>query len=126
LPYYDARIGVRVEEEMVHYHSGRADKKSAPVEFDSSYKPVGSVYHAAPGTLDHWLTERYCLYAIDRYGQLRCGDIHHHPWPLQPAEFALRINTMTNPLGIRLPDTAPLAHFGRYLEVIAWRATPLV
>jgi len=126
LPYYDARMNVQLEQETVHYHSRRVDKKSTRAEFHASYKPTGEVYRSAPGTLDRWLTDRYCLYAVDRRGQLRHGDIHHLPWPLQPAEVELRANTMTNPLGIRLPDTAPLAHFARYLEVIAWRATPLV
>jgi len=125
LPYYDAEISVRLEEETVHYHSFRADKRNGRAEFDASYKPVGSVYRAASGTLDHWLTERYCLYAVDRRGRLCYGDIHHHPWPLQPAEFALRINTMTRPLGIILPETLPLAHFARRLDVVAWRITPL-
>ena len=27
---------------------------------------------------------------------------------------------MTLPVGIKLPDTAPLAHFSRRLDVIAW------
>lgn len=126
LPYYDARMNVQLERETVHYLSRRVDKKSTHAEFHASYKPAGEIYRSAPGTLDRWLTDRYCLYAVDRSGQLRCGDIHHLPWPLQPAEVELRVNTMTNPLGIRLPDTAPLAHFARYLEVIAWRATPLV
>jgi uncharacterized protein len=125
LPYYDARMNVRLKRGTVQYHSIRVDKKSPRAEFHAFYKPTGAVYRAAPETLDRWLTDRFCLYAVDRSGRLRYGDIHHLPWPLQAAEVEIRVNTMTNPLGIKLPDTQPLAHFARYLEVIAWRAVPV-
>ena len=125
LPYYDARMNVRSKRGTVQYHSMRVDKKSPPAEFHASYKPTGPVFRAAPETLDRWLTDRFCLYAVDRSGRLYYRDIHHLPWPLQTAEVDIRVNTMTNPLGVSLPDTQPLAHFARYLEVIAWRAVPV-
>jgi uncharacterized protein YqjF (DUF2071 family) len=126
LPYYDARIAVQWERGSVHYHSIRVDKKSAGAEFHASYKPTGEVYRSAPGTLDRWLTDRYCFYTTGRGDQLHYVDIHHLPWPLQPAEVELHVNTMTSPLGIKLPDTAPLAHFARRLDVIAWPVESLV
>src|SRR5918996_2668258 len=118
LPYYNARMNVRLERGTVHYRSIRVDKRSAHAEFHASYKPTGEVYRSAPGTLDRWLTDRYCFYAIDRRGHLGYADIHHLPWPLQPAEAELQINTMTEPLGIQLPHAPPVAHFARRLDVI--------
>jgi uncharacterized protein YqjF (DUF2071 family) len=125
LPYYHARMSVRLEQGTVHYRSLRVDKRSSGAEFHASYKPAGEVYRSAPATLDRWLTDRYCLYAIDRRGRLGYADIHHAPWPLQPAEAELRTNTMTEPLGIRLPEIPPVAHFARRLDVIAWRVVPV-
>lgn len=125
LPYYDARITIRSEPESVHYQSTRVDKISPGAEFHASYKPTGPVYRSAPETLDRWLTDRYCLYAVERAGRLGYAEIHHAPWPLQAAEVDLRVNTMTNPLAIKLPKTPPLAYFARYLEVIAWRMVPV-
>ncbi len=125
LPYYDARITVRSEPESVHYQSTRADKISAGAEFNASCKPTGPIYRSAPETLDRWLTDRYCVYAVGRAGRLGYAEIHHAPWPLQHAEVELRANTMTKPLEIQLPNTPPLAHFARYLEVIAWRMVPI-
>lgn len=125
LPYYDARMTARFEGETVHYRSIRLDQKNSGAEFDGSYNPAGAVYRSASGTLDHWLTERYCLYAQDRRGKLRYLDIHHLQWPLQPAEVALRRNTMAAFVGIELPDVPPIAHFARYLEVIGWPSETL-
>lgn len=125
LPYYNARITVRSELGSVHFQSTRLDKRGAGAAFQASYKPTGAVYRSAPATLDRWLTDRYCLYSRGRASRLGYGEIHHAPWPLQRAEVELRVNTMTNPLKINLPDTPPLAHFARYLEVVAWRMVPV-
>lgn len=125
LPYYDARITVQPEGDTVHYQSSRTERATAAAEFDASYRPVGAPYRSAPATLDRWLTDRYCLYALDRAGRLAYAEIHHAPWPLQPAEVELRVNTMTDPLEIKLPNTPPLAHFAWYLEVVAWAMVPV-
>ena len=37
-----------------------------------------------PGTLEHFLTERYCLYTADG-GRLYRAELHHPPWRLQAA-----------------------------------------
>jgi hypothetical protein len=75
---------------------------------------------AETGSLAAWLTERYCLYSVDQYQKVLCGEIHHIPWPLQPAEANIVVNTMTTPPGIRLPDIPPLLHFARRLDVLLW------
>jgi uncharacterized protein len=125
LPYYDAEMTFELDQDAVHYRSVRVDKNAAPAEFSASYRPTAAVYHAAPGTLDHWLTERYCLYAGRNPDQIVYGEIHHAPWALQPAEVQLRVNTMTQPIGIELPDTKPISHFARYQEVVAWPIVPI-
>jgi len=56
-----------------------------------------------------WLAERYCLYVVERGRALR-ADIHHPPWPLQPAEATIGLNTMARPLGLEL-DSEPLLHY---------------
>ena len=124
LPYYDAQMKIQLDDEAVQYESVRVHEWAVPVAFSASCKPIAPVYHAAEGTLDHWLTERYCLYAGEKHDQVVYGDIHHPPWRLQAAEVDLRLNTMTQPMGIRLPDTKPISHFARYQEVVAWPIVP--
>ena len=75
--------------------------------------------HPSSGTLEHWLTERYCLYTTVK-GRVYRGEIHHEPWPLQNAEADIPVNTMAKASGITLRDTKPLLHFARRLDVLIW------
>lgn len=118
LPYVHARMTSRREGESVAYAS---ERKGHAAAFEGRYGPAGPVYTAAPGSLDHWLTERYCLYVPDGRGVLHRGEIHHAPWPLQPAWANIRVNTMAAPAGLRLPDIQPKLHFSRRLDVGVWR-----
>jgi uncharacterized protein YqjF (DUF2071 family) len=124
LPYFDAQMSVEPSEKKVAYHSARIHDKAPPAEFEATYGPTGPVYYSAPDSLDRWLTARYCLYAAHGK-QVVYGDIDHPPWPLQPAEMDLRVNTMTKHLGITLPVAKPLLHFARRLDVVAWPIVPL-
>lgn len=125
LPYYDARMGVQVEGNIVGYDSVRTHKNASPAEFRGGYCSTSPIYYSASGTLDHWLTERYALYGALKPGQIVYGEIHHLPWPLQRAEIELHTNTMTRALGFDLTSTKPLCHFARYQEVVAWPIVPI-
>ena len=74
---------------------------------------------ARPGSLEHFLTERYCLYAASRRRLYR-GEIHHLPWELQEAKVELAENSMAQPAGIELPPQPDLAYFARELKVLFW------
>jgi len=126
LPYARARIVVRRTPDGIAYASRRVERKAPPAEFAARYRPTGEVSVAAPGTLAHWLTERYCLYAVDRRGGLHRAEIHHPPWPLQPATVEIERNTMTAALGLTLPGAAPLVHFAERLDVHVWAPSPLL
>jgi uncharacterized protein YqjF (DUF2071 family) len=66
------------------------------------------------------LVERYCFFTLDRSGRVIRGDVDHPPWPLQPAEASIAVNSMTTPFGIDLPGVPPLLHFARKIEVVMW------
>lgn len=120
LPYYKAAIRLdRPSSHSTLYLSQRTHSNTPTAEFRGSYAPVGPIRRALQGSLEYWLTERYCLYTVHR-GIVFRGDIHHEPWPLQHAEAEIRENTLTRPLGISLPDTAPLLHFSKKLDVLLW------
>lgn len=125
LPYFHARMTVRLQEGWIHYVSRRVCSGPSPADFIGRYRPTGDVYRAERGLLQHWLTERYRLYTLGKRQQLSQGDIHHLPWPLQTAEAEFETNTMAMAQGIRLPKTAPLLYFARRLEVVVWPMRPL-
>ena len=89
-------------------------------------RPTGPVYQAERGTLDYFLVERYCLFMKSRTGELGYLDVHHLPWPLQPATARIDVNTMAAAAGIELPADPPLVHFARHLEVLAWNCGDVV
>jgi uncharacterized protein YqjF (DUF2071 family) len=121
LPYFDARMSVTFHDGQVQYDSLRTHKRAAPAHLRMRYRPTGPATVTRPGTLDDFLTNRLCLFAANRRGQIYCGDIDHAPWPLQPAEAEIETNTMTGQIGVKLPDVPPLLHYARRLDVVAWR-----
>ena len=120
LPYFDARMSYRKEGDEISYRSTRTHRGAPPAEFEGRYRPAGGPVESRPGTLEDFLTERYCLYAADGRGRVRRGDIHHRHWPLRPAEAEVQTLRMTGQIGVTLPDTPPLLHFSERLDVLAW------
>lgn len=120
LPYMDADMACEAEGEAVRYRSRRIHRGEPGAEFRGCYGPSGEVFTARPGTLEHWLTERYCLHAADEEGRLLTADIHHAPWPLQPAWAELEVNTMAEPFGIDLHRPPESLLFARGIEVALW------
>ena len=121
LPYYTASIDVTRQGGWVDYWSERlADNDAAPAEFEGRYRPIGPVQQARPGSLEYFLTERYCLYNVDDEFKAYRLEIHHPPWDLQVAEADITLNTMADAAGIRLPSMAPLVHYSRRQDVVAW------
>jgi uncharacterized protein YqjF (DUF2071 family) len=121
LPYVHARMSLVSTRDTILYASERIHRDTPKATFRGSYAPAGDVAFARPGSLEDWLTNRYCLYTQDRRARLLRCDINHAPWPLQPAEAQIEINTMTAPYGIDLPAQVPLLHFSKRLDVVVWR-----
>jgi uncharacterized protein YqjF (DUF2071 family) len=120
LPYFRSRMSVREEDGWIHYRSERTHPDAPPASFAGRYRPRGEAAPARPGSLEWFLTERYCLYSADARGRLFRGDVQHAPWPLQAAELELEHNGATQQIGLAPPTTPPLAHFARRLDVVAW------
>ncbi|MFL5864287.1 MAG: YqjF family protein [Solirubrobacteraceae bacterium] len=125
LPYFHARMTIERRPPAVDYRSDRTSGDGPAAGFEATYRPVGDVFHAEPGTLDHFVAERYCLYTVNDTGQPLRGEIHHPPWPLQAAQAMITVNTMTLPWGIELPSEEPLLHFSRLQNVVIWPLRPV-
>jgi len=107
LPYFHAAMSCERQGQAVHYASERRNGSGAPLRFAASWSARGPVSTAAKRSLEHFLVERYCLFALRR-GQLVCGDIAHAPWRFASADVQITHNDMASPLGCRL-EGAPVS-----------------
>lgn len=111
LPYHHARMTCARVGDHVQYDSARG-----AAEFSASYRGTGDLFHAEPGTLEYFLTERYCLYT-EAGGRTYRAEIHHLPWDLQRGEATVDVNTMA-PLA--LGDEAPHVLFSPRQDAVVW------
>jgi uncharacterized protein len=116
LPYVWANMSARREHEEVVYRIRRRGGRGR--QFTARYRADGPTFQAEPGSLEHFLTERYCLYTVEEGVVLR-ADIHHPPWLLRSASADVGVNTMA-PTGIELTGE-PLLHFADRQDVLVWR-----
>lgn len=119
LPYYRARMEVQHDGDAVGYRSRRVHPGAAPAELNMTYRPIGDPVLPRPGSLDHWLVERYRLFTVHG-GRVRAAEIHHPPWRLRPAMAKFRTNTMTEGLGLELSSGDPRLAYAEEQEVLIW------
>lgn len=120
LPYMDAHIREHWLDSWYHYQSTRIHRGEPAASLSVRFRGTGGEFEATAGSLEHWLTARYCLYAATPVGQLLRGEIDHAPWRLQTAEAITGQNTMLAPLGLEPLDEQPHLLFSSHLAVHAW------
>jgi uncharacterized protein YqjF (DUF2071 family) len=123
LPYFRSRIEVDQGGEGIAYDLMRTSDDGPPAYFKARYGPKGEELPIRDGSLERWLTERYCLYTLDDEQRIQRGDIHHPPWPLHEARAEIETNTMAMPFGIEL-EGEPLLHFSPRQDVVIWPLQP--
>jgi uncharacterized protein YqjF (DUF2071 family) len=121
LPYFRARMSCEQSQGSIEYASERTHRGAASGAFEARYGPVGGTFSRQCGSLEHFLTERYCLYTAGSEGGVFRGEIHHAPWPLEAAKAELRKNTMAEAAGFSLPAERPLLHFSKRQDVVVWQ-----
>jgi hypothetical protein len=118
-----ATIAARKPEgRSIHFRSQRLHGPKAeagPVRLEVSYTPEGSPATARRGSLDEFLTERYCVYSQHGRNYYRI-EIHHQPWALQKAAVEFTANNMAEPMGVQLPAQPALCHFSRTQKMLVW------
>jgi uncharacterized protein YqjF (DUF2071 family) len=125
LPYWKSSMKMKGRgSERIEYSSKR-EHGPRPAILRGAYGPTSAPFHAIPGSIRHFLTERYWLYAFNR-GRLYRGQIHHLPWSLQEAQCEIEENSMTAAVGIDLPSKPTLVNFARELKVLVWAPERLV
>ncbi|MGH9904543.1 MAG: YqjF family protein [Pyrinomonadaceae bacterium] len=117
LPYYHSEIEVEEDEQTIDYSLERID--DPPAEFEATWKIGETLPYSHPGSLEFFLTERYCLYS-EREGEIYRADIHHEPWPLQKATLTSLRSSMIESHGLPTPKGDPLIHYAEEVSVDIW------
>ena len=117
LPYKHAKIELTKHEDKYSFNSKRLEGDCL---FNAHYQPVSEPYSAETGTLEHWLTERYCLYAESPDKTIYRTEVHHAQWSLEKADAEIRTNQLADNFDFELPGQPVITHFSKKIEVIAW------
>jgi uncharacterized protein YqjF (DUF2071 family) len=115
LPYHHARMEMDVDTGGIDFRSVRADAPTAAC--DVRYEPMGRPAAAAVGSREYFLVERYLLYTVSER-RLWQGQVHHEPYPVQPARAQVLREGLVAAAGIERPEEPPpLVHFAREVNV---------
>ncbi|HLL16238.1 MAG TPA: DUF2071 domain-containing protein [Pyrinomonadaceae bacterium] len=116
LPYFNSDIDLRQEGDIIHYRLRRADR---PAAFDASWEIGKELPEAEPGTLEFFLTERYCLYSASGESIYRAR-INHRPWPLRQAALLSYVSDIAESDYLPRLKGKPLVHYAEALSVDVW------
>lgn len=117
LPYFHARMTQKREAEGFAFTSVR---RGGGARFRGRYRPSGPVRESAPGTFEHWSSERYCLYTSSSTGRVTRVQVHHVPWPLQPAEVEIEESDLLAAAGLTPLNAPPVCHYSKGVHVISF------
>jgi uncharacterized protein YqjF (DUF2071 family) len=127
LPYHYASMSMTQElvSQEISYQSERRWPEPVPATIRAKYAVTGPIEPARPGTLEHFLAERYVLYAKDATG-LYLGRVHHSRYPLQTATLLELDEALLRAAKIRRPEgPPPLVHYASRVDVDIWPLEPV-
>jgi len=143
LPYFNADMKLTQKGNTIDYSSRRKDALTygeffaaeAPdipgaandsglhdhprAELNASWNIGEPLPQSSPGSIEFFLTERYCLYSLHRQRLYR-SRIFHEPWPLRQATLNSRESTMIQSLGIAESQQVPWLHYAEEIAVDIW------
>jgi hypothetical protein len=111
LPYFRSQMSLDRRDNSVAYRSRRLWPGTAgpgceiraaigPQLWHGIPDPALPPGRAVPGTLEHFLIERYILYAAPAQGQLLAGRVHHSPYPVHNARLESLDETLLAATGL--------------------------
>jgi uncharacterized protein YqjF (DUF2071 family) len=105
LPYWHARMAMESDGDgRTRYRSDRHWEEGSPASLDVRYERGEELAPVAPGSLEHFLVERYLLYAVTARGALLCGQVHHRPYPLRRARVIEMSESLVAAAGVVRPQ----------------------
>lgn len=119
LPYFNAEMELDQIDNAIRYSSRRVDRRGAPAHLQAAWAIGDPLPQSSRGSLEFFLTERYCLYS-ERKGEVYRARIQHKPWPLRKAQLNSFDSSMIESHGLPTPEGQPLLHYCEELNVNIW------
>jgi uncharacterized protein len=113
LPYFDARIALADDGGRIDVECSRLGESGKA--FSGKFRATGVPVVSPVDSLEHFLVERYCLYA-EGGGALWRAEIHHTPWVVGAGEAEIDLNSIA-PVPL---SGAPLCHIAEPQDVVIW------
>jgi len=119
LPYFNADMELDEDDRAITYSSARTHDQAPPAKLSARWKVGETLPYSHPGSLEFFLTERYCLYSAHKQKLYRAR-IFHEPWPLQKASISSFDSTMIESHGLPTRKDEPLLHYAEEISVDIW------
>ncbi|HEX7833800.1 MAG TPA: DUF2071 domain-containing protein [Thermoanaerobaculia bacterium] len=122
LPYFSADIAFDATKQpipTIAFDTKRTDERGPrPANAHIQYRPVeGPALPSSPGTLEHFLLERYILYSQDDARNLYRARVHHQPYPAQKVDVLQLDETLIWAAGIKRAEQPAVRHYAREVDV---------
>lgn len=115
LPYFHATMTRHEAEGVTTYETVRRSPDAA--RLFARYRVGEALGPSAPGSLEHFLLERYLLFSL-RDGEVLEGHVHHIPYPAHRAEVLELEESLVEAAGLPKTQGLPeLAHFSPGVDV---------
>lgn len=126
LPYYHAKIDTQRQGDTIAYRANRHWAGGAPAALETRYEVGAETGGSEPGSLQHFLVERYVLYSVTPRGRLLQGRVHHLPYRVRHARVLEMKESLVAADGLERPESraSELWSEGVDVEVFGLRGAP--
>lgn len=104
LPYFHAGIETQRQEDTIAYRARRHWAADVPAGVTTRYEVGAETGASEPGSLQHFLVERYVLYAMTARGRLLQARVHHVPYPVRRAHVLEMNESLVQADGLERPE----------------------
>jgi uncharacterized protein YqjF (DUF2071 family) len=126
LPYHHSTVSLDLEgEERIFQSAARGNAGDERPELRVRYRPRGPAHVAAPGTLAHFIVERFVMFSSGGSGTLLRGLEARAPRKIQECDVTVSRNTLPQAAGIPGPTGEPIAWYCGRSEIRTWLPAPL-
>jgi len=141
LPYFRAQMSLERTDDSVEYNSRRLwpgkttpgcriraevgsllPHETSSIASSADRLPAG---RAVPGTLEHFLIERYILYAQAAPGRLLSARVHHSPYPIREARLDELDESLVSAIGLPTPSAPCHTAFSDGVDVEIFPLLPV-